>query len=154
MSATLPLLKAGPLLEPRSEAVDVPELGGSVVVRGLMASELFAITSMRSQALKSVRKARAEHAEACKAIGPGKPHPPFEAPELSFQELKGYGQYVSQLLASTVTVGNGLALFTAEQWEVAGQHHPGLPQRLQLVAERLSGLDAEDVEKNSPKTQS
>lgn len=154
MSATLPLLKAGPPLEPRSETVDAPELGGSVVVRGLMASELFAITSLRSQALRSVRTARAEHAAAVKALAPNAPVPDFESPELGFAELRGYGQYVSHLLAATVTVENGLALFTAEQWEVAGQHHPGLPQRLQAVAERLSGLNTEDVEKNSPKTQS
>lgn len=154
MSATLPLLRAGPLLEPRSETVDVPELGGSVVVRGLMASEMFAISSMRSQALKSLRLARAEHAEAVKALAPDQPRPAFVAPVLSFEELRAYGQYVSHLLAAAVTVENGLGLFTSEQWEVAGQHHPGMPQRLQAVAERLSGLDTEDVEKNSPKTQS
>jgi hypothetical protein len=139
----LQLLQAGPPVEPRKETVDVPEWGGAVIVRGLLASELFAISGLRSQALRTLREARREYAEHCKGLPAGTQPPPFEAPELSFAEMQAYGRYLSQLLAAAVTVQNGLALYTAEQWE-------GVPERLQAVAERLSGLNTEDVEKNLP----
>lgn len=48
----LKLLQAGPAFDLRKEAVDAPELGGAVVVRGLMASEAFALGAIRSQALR------------------------------------------------------------------------------------------------------
>lgn len=146
----LPVLQAGPELVLRQETVDAPELGGSVIVRGLMASEAFAVSVLRSQALRTVREARAEWAAYCDKLPPDKPRPDFEAPDLSFEELRTFGLYISQLLACTVSSASGLALYTAEQWEVVPQHHPALCTRLQAVAERLSGLDAEDVEKNSP----
>ena len=144
------MLTAAPELVPRTEAVDVPELGGAVLVRGLLASEVFAITGLRSAALKRVREARAEYAERLQSLPPGAEPPPFEPPALDFDELRTYGRYISQLLACAVTVQNGLALYTADQWEVVGQHHPGVPTRLHAVAERLSGLDEGDVQKNSP----
>ena len=56
--ADLPVLKAGPVLAMRKERVDVPELGGAVIVRGLMASESFAISAMRQQAVKRLREAK------------------------------------------------------------------------------------------------
>lgn len=148
--AGLPVLKAAPDLAPRSETVDCPELGGAVVVRGLLASEVFAISGLRSQALRRVREAHRDHAEHVASLPAGATPPPFEAPVLDFEEMRLYGRYTSQLLACAVTVENGMALYTADQWEVVGQHHPGLPMRLHAVAEALSGLNAEDVEKNSP----
>lgn len=149
MSAQLPLLQGAPLIEPRAETVDVPRLGGSVQVRGLMAAELFACEALRSQAMRGVREARREHDQRLQSLPPGAEKPAFEAPELSFTELRAYGRYVSELLARAVTIHNGLALWTVEQWELADQHYPGVRNLLQPVAERLSGLDTEDVEKNS-----
>jgi len=146
--STLPLLAAAPDLQPRSETVDVPELGGALLVRGLLASEVFAISGIRSQALRRVREARQEYAQQVAALAPGVEPPDFEPPTLEFDELKQYGQYVSQLLACSVTLANGLGVYTAQQWEVVGQHHPGVPGRLQQVAERLSGLDEAEVQKN------
>lgn len=147
----LPLLQAGPALHLRRETVDAPELGGAVIVRGLLASELFAVEGTRTQALRRVHEARREYQAMLKALPAGAAPPAFEPPELDFDELRAYGRYVSRLLSCAVEGGAGLALYTADQWEVVGQHHPGLLQRLQAVAERLSGMDAEDVEKNSPR---
>ena len=78
----------------------------------------------------------------------GSIEPEFEAPELGFGELRTYGSYISQMLACAVVTPSGLALYTADQWELAGQHHPAMVARLQAAAERLSGLNTEDVEKN------
>lgn len=150
----LPVLKAAPPLVARAETVDVPELGGAVVVHGLLASEAFALTALRSRALRAVREARQEHQARCQALPPDQPHPEFEPPELDMAELKLYGRYLSELLAVAVRVENGLGLYSADEWELVGQHHPAVPGRLQAVAERLSGLDAEDVRKNSPSSPS
>lgn len=152
--STLPVLAAAPELTARSETVDAPELGGALLVRGLMASEVFAISGLRTQALRRLREAQADHAKVVAALPEGAERPRFESPVLDFEELRQYGQYISQLLACSVTLANGLAAYTAQQWEVVGQHHPGLPARLQRVAERLSGLDEVDVEKNSTASQS
>lgn len=150
----LQVLAAAPEFAARSEAVDLPELGGALLVRGLMASEVFAITGLRSQALRRLREARREYQEHVKSLPPDATPPEFEAPELEFDELVQYGKYVSQLLACSVTLANGLAAYTAQQWEVMVQHHPAVLARLQLVAERLSGLDESEVEKNSKVSQS
>jgi hypothetical protein len=145
----LKVLHAGPPLALRQETVDCPELGGAVICRGLLASEAFAIGGLRGQALRPVREARAEHTAAVEATPAGRAPPEFEPPALGFDELRTYGQYLSHMLACGVTTPNGLALYTADQWEVVGQHHPGLVARLQRVVEKLSGMDQEDVEKNS-----
>ena len=162
----LQVLQAGPVLEARRETVPVPELGGAVIVRGLMASEVFALEATRSQALRRVREAavehqalvrqlQAQHDERVARLGPGAQAPAFKAPEweqpaLDFAELRDYARYTTQLLALAVVNPAGLGIYTAEQWEVASQHHPQVVVRLQAAAERLSGLNAEDVEKNSP----
>jgi hypothetical protein len=150
----LKVLQAGPPLAQRQETVDCPELGGSVICRGLTASEAFAIGSLRGQALRRVREAQAEHAQRVQGLPAGAQAPEFEAPALDFAELKLYGQYLSHMLACGVITPSGLALYTAEQWEVVGQHHAGLLPRLQGVVERLSGMVVEDVEKNSTPTPS
>lgn len=148
------VLQAAPPPEPRTETVDCPELGGAVVCRGLLASEAFAVASLRGQALKRVREARTEH--RARAQGrPDAPGEPFEPPELDFDELKAYGRYISHLLACGVTVANGMQLWSAEEWELAGPQHPDMVARLQAVVERLSGMGSEeDVQKNSPPTPS
>jgi hypothetical protein len=148
--ADLPVLKAGPVLALRKERVDVPELSGAVIVRGLMASEAFAISALRQQAVRRLREAQAEYAQAVDQAqgGPSLPEPPPS--DLDFAELRDYGRYVAQMLACSVTGESGLALYTADEWELVGQHHPGVIERLQVVAERLSGLNTGDVSKNSP----
>lgn len=95
-----------------------------------------------------MREARLEHERMVADLPPGATPPEFEPPALGFAELKAYGGYISQMLACTVGTASGLALYSPEQWEVLGQHHPALVARLQAVAERLSGLNTEDVEKN------
>lgn len=144
------LLQAGPPLEVPGEVVEAPELGGAVKVRGLMASELFAVSMYRQQATKRISREYAEHLRRCKAVPEGQPMPDWSEPQMDFAELRAYGLYISHMLACAVTAGNGLALYSSEEWEQVGGRHPGLVNRLQTVVERLSGLDAEDVEKNLP----
>jgi hypothetical protein len=136
--STLKLLETAPEVHCRKEAVDVPELGGSVIVRGLLASELFAVSVYRQQALaRAMRERRAAKDGA-------------DAPMLTldFDELLAYGQYVCHMLAHAVSIANGLQLYSAEEWETAGQAYPGLLDRLQAIVERLSGMNTEDVQKN------
>lgn len=137
------VLKAAPAVTPRKETVPVPEWGGSVIVRGLLASEAFAVVSHRQAAF---RRIRTEAAEAGKSAD--------QAPELTFDELKQYGSYVPLLLSLAVVNGEGMALYSAADWELVAQSHPGVFNRLQPIAERLSGLVAEDVAKNSPQSPS
>lgn len=132
----------------RKETVDVPELGGAVVVRGLMASEVFAVQAYRSQAMRRLREEAAERRAQAGADAQAPTDASVPAALLTFDELQMYGRYVSHLLAAAVTVASGAPLWSADQWESCAQHHRGLIPRLQAVAERLSGLDAEDVEKN------
>lgn len=148
------VLQAAPPPQPRTETVDCPELGGAVICRGLLASEAFAVATLRSQALRRVRDARAEHLARQRAQ-PDAAAEPFEPPALNFEELQAYGRYISHLLASGVTVANGLQLWSADEWELAGPQYPEMVARLQAVVERLSGMgNEEDVQKNSPQTPS
>lgn len=137
------LLKVAPTVTPRRETVEVPEWGGAVIVRGLLASEAFAVVSHRQQAFRRIR------AEA--AAGE---QPAGAEPVLDFQELKQYGSYVPLLLSLAVVNAEGIALYSADEWELVSQAHPGVYARLQPVAERLSGLVAGDVAKNSPQSPS
>lgn len=132
----------------RKETVDVPELGGAVVVRGLMASEAFAIQAYRAQAMRRLREEAAERRAQADASGAAAPAADVGVEQLTFDELVLYARYVSHLLAAAVTTASGGPLWSAEQWETCAQHHKGVIPRLQAVAERLSGLDVEDVEKN------
>lgn len=145
--AELSVLQAGPVLTCRTETVDLPELGGAVVVRGLLASELFAVSVYRDQALRRLHEAQAQHSRSVAAAADGQA-PGFVAPQMSFEELRAYGLYVSHMLAASVTVANGLSMYTADEWEVCGQQYAGVIDRLQTVVERLSGMNSEDVRKN------
>ena len=121
----------------------------------------------RQRGLRHRRAARAEHAprahrsagqgrgprSACAAhVGPGQQaddEADDEPVDLEYDELEAYGRHVSQLLALAVTGDSGIGIYTFEEWQVAAQHYPQVVRRLQMVAERLSGFDAEAVEKNS-----
>lgn len=166
----LTVLQAAPSFELRRETVPAPELGGAVIVRGLMASEAFALGALRSQALRRVRDLRhqhdqrvadmrAKHDEMVASLPPGAQAPAFEppefeAPDLNFTELQVYGRHGSELLARAVVNPAGLELYSAAEWEVVAQHHPDMVARLQAVAERLSGLLTSEVEKKMPPTPS
>lgn len=134
------LLQAAPEVHCRKETVEVPELGGDVVVRGLTASELFAVEVFRQQALQRVVRQR--------AAAPKDDDEPAELAALTFGELCTYGAHVPAMLARTVTIAHGLALFSEEQWESAEQQWPGISARLAAVVERLSGMNKEDAQKN------
>jgi hypothetical protein len=138
------VLQAAPTLPLRKETVDCPELGGAVIVRGLTGSEAFAVSMLKQQA---ARRARTEFAEMREKAGPEAELP---EPELTFDEWRQFGGYTSQMLHLAVQGANGMSLYSAAEWEVMPQHHPALVDRLTAVAERLSGMNAEDVEKNSP----
>jgi len=138
------VLQAAPTLPLRKETVPCPELGGAVIVRGLTGSEAFAVSMLKQQA---ARRARVELAEAREKAGPDAELP---EPELSFDEWRMYGSHQAQLLHLAVQGANGMSLYSAAEWDVMPQHHPALVERLAAVAERLSGMNAEDVEKNSP----
>ena len=148
LTADLPVLKAGPPLQARAEVVPVPELGGSVVVRGLLASEVFALLVLRGQALKSQREAARQYRDMVAELPAGAERPAFVPPDLTLDELRLYGRYSCNLLAASVFASTGMALYSAEQWELVPQHHPAVLERLTAVAERLSGLNEEDVRKN------
>lgn len=142
----LPLLDTGPTLVRRKERVPVPELRGSVLVVGLLASEAWAVTAIKEQALARLySEAQAAHAQG------GEPaEPPAGVPlDLGFDEWRQYGRYVPELLARSVQGTGGLSLYSADEWELMDQHHPGVIGRLQIVAERLSGLDGRARAKNS-----
>lgn len=146
--SSLPLLQAAPPLAQRAETVDAPELGGAVIVRGLTGSELFAIMALRQRAIERATAAADEYRQHVKALPEGQPAPEFEPPALDFTELRDYARWACELLAHAVRGANDLAIYTADQWDVAAQHYPALVARLRRVAERLSGMDAEDVAKN------
>lgn len=164
MGEQLPVLQAGPTFEARQIVEPAPELGGSVIVRGLLASEAFALHALRAQATERVRAAAAEHRDLvqrlraeyeqrCESLAPGvrRPEfspPEFKAPALTFEELRLYGRYSCELLARAVVTPSGLGMYSADGWEVVAQHHRGLVVRLQQRAEELSGLDEGAVEKN------
>lgn len=58
-----------------------------------------------------------------------------------------FGQ-VSALLAASVVDADGEPVWTQQQWEAFGARHFEEALRLFVVAQRLSGLDAEETEKN------
>lgn len=134
------LLQAGPAITVKRETVAVPEWGGDVIVRGLLASEVFAISAIRQQAMRRVVD------EMRKAKDAGRDAPEVD---MSFDEWARYGGYVSLLLSRTVLAEGDMGLYTQEQWEQVGAQYVPVVERLQAVAERLSGLNAGDVEKNS-----
>ena len=138
----LALLKTAPPVALAKERVSVPELGGSVIVVGLMASESFALEAIKQAATRRALEAAAEAREGAGADGD------LVAAEMSFDDWRQYGRYVPELLARTVQTPDGMALYTAEEWELVPQRYPGALERLQAVAERLSGLDRRAREKN------
>lgn len=93
------------------EDVSLPELGGDVVVQGLLLRDRMALFAGM----------RADDA--------------------------GFGS-MARLLHLAVVAPDGKPLLSEAEWERFGGAHFGAALRVFTVAKRLSGLDAEDVEKN------
>lgn len=103
-----------------SETVNVPELGGSVIVRGLMAGEL---TSFQ----KAVQKL-----DPKKANGKSEPSEPLE---VAIDE----DTFAAKLLVRCLVSEKGERLLQDDEWGLT-QQWPGIAfQRLAAVALRLSG---------------
>lgn len=68
-----------------------------------------------------------------------------------FADLREDGKsyaHLARLLAPSVVGDDGQALLTEDEWETFGGQHFAEALELFAVARRLSGLDAEVVEKN------
>ncbi len=109
----------------RKETVAVAALGGDVVVRGLLLSELIELR----QFVQSQKQP---------AVG--------ETPEQA--AARAGAQTCAITLAKTVCLADGEPLYSVREWEVFGAQHPGQAIDLFGVAQRLSGQVAEAVEKN------
>lgn len=107
------------------ETVDVPALGGEVIVRAMLASEHLGLIAEQVR-----RHSAAGDGDAGGALG------------AEFAP-------VSRLLALVVIDEQGQPLLDAGEWEAFGGQNPHELLRLHGVAKRLSGIDAEDVQKNS-----
>lgn len=93
------------------ETVEIPELGGEVVVRGMTLTERLTL----SDGANSFRS-------------------------------------IALCLSWTVLGADSLPLMTFEEWDVWGASRASAAMRLFSVAGRLSGMDAEALEKKSEST--
>lgn len=59
-----------------------------------------------------------------------------------------YAQMAELLAVAAIDADSGLPLFSAAEWDLFAAEHTGDAMALLEVARRLSGFDAEDVEKN------
>lgn len=123
----MPILDRAQIKEPvlPKETVEVPALGGEVVVRGLLLSERLEISAMRrslGMPLPGETEAEADSRAAARSL--------------------------PVLLARTVVLADGNPLWTVEQWEQFGAVHSGDALHLFDVAMRLAGFNAEATEKN------
>lgn len=102
-------LPAPSLLE---EVVSVPELGGDVLVRGMLLKD-----------------------------------------RLEISIVDGYARMASMLAACVFAdneTGERVPLYSAEEWERVGARHYAATLKLWDVTRRLSDIDGEEAEKNSP----
>lgn len=108
------------------EAVDVPEIGGEVIVRGLLLTERLALF------VENLPQAQAEGEEAV-----------IDGPVAADRYI-----HIPRMLARTVLAADGKPLWTEAQWEEFGAVHFDVALRLFHVAQRLSGLQVEEAKKN------
>ncbi len=99
-----------------SEEHDVPELGGSVVVRGMDMAQMLAFTAMRRR-----------------LTTPRDDETGTQAAE------RASGELLAQMLHSCVLADDGLPVYSAAQWAAFGATHPDRVVALWDVATRLSG---------------
>lgn len=107
------------------ETVDVPAIGGTVLVRGMTLPQLlhFRATGRRA----------------------AEPQPGEDAAAAA--ERAG-GELVPQLLAVCVVLDDGLPVYSAAEWAAFGSQHPGPTLELWERAIALSGADL-DAEKKT-----
>jgi hypothetical protein len=108
------------------EAVDVQEIGGEVIVRGLLLTERLALF--------------VENLPPAQAAGEG---PAIDGPPAADRYV-----HIPRMLARTVLASDGEPLWTEAQWQEFGAVHFEASLRLFRVAQRLSGLDIEEARKN------
>lgn len=113
------------------EAIDVPEIGGEVIVRGLLLTERLAL-------FVENLPARSSGDEAAGAEGP-----PIDGAPSANRFI-----HIPRMLARTVLASDGEPLWTEAQWEHFGAVHFEASLGLFRIAQRLSGLDIEDARKN------
>lgn len=109
------------------EAVDVPEIGGEVIVRGLLLTERLALF--------------VENLPAAQAAG--EEGAPIDGAPSANRYI-----HIPRMLARTVLASDGEPLWTETQWEEFGAVHFEASLALFRTAQRLSGLDIEDARKN------
>lgn len=115
------VLKRGAVAAPTvpKETIEVPALGGEVIVRGLLLTERLASQNQ----MVALRKAQADHTGDLNAIIP-------------------------VLLALCVLDADSLPLWTQDQWQAFGARHPAQAVELFNAAWRLSGFDEAAQAKN------
>jgi hypothetical protein len=101
-----------------TQEVDVPAVGGTVLVRGLSMPQLLAFSAARRRALQPVGD---------------------ETPDQAAERASG--ELVPLLLAETVVLDDGLPVYSAAQWAVFGAQHPQATLELWRAAIALSGQD-------------
>jgi hypothetical protein len=109
----------------RKQTVPVPALGGDVIVRGLLLSELL----------------EKKHVNASAKL-------PQEGETEERARARAGGQVVAFTLARAVTLGDDKPLYTEAEWEVFGAAHPGEVLDLFSVSESLNGRNKKEVAKN------
>ncbi len=114
------------------EAVDVPEIGGEVIVRGLLLTERLAMF--------------VENLPATDVV----PATSDVVPAQAGTQASGPDRYIHipRMLARTVLASDGDPLWSEAQWQEFGAVNFEASLRLFRVAQRLSGLDVEEARKN------
>jgi hypothetical protein len=126
------------------EAVDVPEIGGEVIVRGLLLTERLALFVDHLPAKAgSAPPAAAEGAQPIATEAA-----PAEATLVDAAADPQRFIHIPRLLALCVLASDQLPLWSVQQWEEFGAQHFEASLRLFHVAQRLSGLDIEVAKKN------
>jgi hypothetical protein len=118
------------------EAVDVPEIGGEVIVRGLLLTERLAMF--------------VENLPATDVATDVVPATSDVVPAKAGTQASGPDRYIHipRMLARTVLASDGDPLWTEAQWQEFGAVNFEASLRLFRVAQRLSGLDVEEARKN------
>lgn len=122
----------------RKEAVEVPELGGEVVVRGTMLDERLALVF-----------GVAPQAPAAEADGAGAEAAPAPPAALEQDDPRERYQHIARLLAYAVVDADGKPVFTVDEWAEFGGQHFAATLKLYNIAKRLSGMVPEEAKKNS-----
>lgn len=102
-----------------TESVDVPAIGGVVLVRGMSLPQVLEFTAERRRA-STPREGEGEAAAAERASG----------------------QLVPLLLSQCVVLDDGQPVYSAAEWAAFAVQHPQPTLELWQVAIRLSGQDA------------